>query len=245
MGISNKMNYLKETKMEIKNAIIEKGINISDTDTFRSYANKINSISNSNDGNMDEYFYTTLDGQAGYLFNRLLKKIPFMIHTSNITDMSNMFIRCIELTTLDLSSFDTSKVTNMHHMFNQCSKLATLDLSSFNTSKVTNTSSMFSVDMELKTISGILDLIKVTASYNISQMFSYCTNLETVNIKNLNTSGLDVSACTKLSHDSLMYLINNLVETTTTKSITLGTDNLAKLTDEEKAIATNKGWTLG
>jgi hypothetical protein len=26
--------------------------------------------------------------------------------------------------------------------------------------------------------------------------------------------------------------------------VTMGSTNLAKLTDEEKAIATNKGWTL-
>ena len=29
-----------------------------------------------------------------------------------------------------------------------------------------------------------------------------------------------------------------------TYTLTLGSDNLAKLSDEEKAIATGKGWTL-
>ena len=50
--------------------------------------------------------------------------------------------------------------------------------------------------------------------------------------------------CTALSHDSLMSNINNLKTDTTTKILTLGATNLAKLSDEEIAIATNKGWTL-
>ena len=37
--------------------------------------------------------------------------------TSHVTNMSNMFLRCSLLTTLDLSSFNTSYVTNMNQMF--------------------------------------------------------------------------------------------------------------------------------
>ena len=49
---------------------------------------------------------------------------------------------------------------------------------------------------------------------------------------------------TALTHDSLMSIINNLATVTTTQTLTLGSTNLAKLSSEEKAIATNKGWTL-
>lgn len=45
------MNYLQETKEQIKNAIIEKGIEITEADTFRSYASKINSINSGIDIN--------------------------------------------------------------------------------------------------------------------------------------------------------------------------------------------------
>lgn len=42
--IDNKINYLKETKELIKNALIVNGADIKDEDTFRSYADKINNI---------------------------------------------------------------------------------------------------------------------------------------------------------------------------------------------------------
>ncbi len=42
--ISLKLKYLNGTKTLIKDAILEKGVSVSDTDTFRSYADKIQSI---------------------------------------------------------------------------------------------------------------------------------------------------------------------------------------------------------
>ena len=43
--ITDKLNKLAETKSAIKTAIVNKGVSISDTDTFASYADKINTIS--------------------------------------------------------------------------------------------------------------------------------------------------------------------------------------------------------
>ena len=45
MSIINKLQYLNETKNEIKNAIRDKGVEILDTDIFRNYPNKISQIS--------------------------------------------------------------------------------------------------------------------------------------------------------------------------------------------------------
>lgn len=42
--IADKLEYLNDTKTEIKEAIVNKGQSIADTDTFRSYADKINKI---------------------------------------------------------------------------------------------------------------------------------------------------------------------------------------------------------
>lgn len=43
--VNDKLNKILSTKTEIKNAIIEKGVDVSDLDTFASYADKIRSIS--------------------------------------------------------------------------------------------------------------------------------------------------------------------------------------------------------
>ena len=42
--VENKTEYLLETKNQIKNAIINKGVSVDSSDTFRSYATKINQI---------------------------------------------------------------------------------------------------------------------------------------------------------------------------------------------------------
>ena len=42
--VADKLNYLKETKIAIKNALIEKGVEVADSDTFRSYAQKVADI---------------------------------------------------------------------------------------------------------------------------------------------------------------------------------------------------------
>lgn len=42
--ISDKLTYLEGTKSAIKDAIVAKGVAVSDSDTFRSYADKIDKI---------------------------------------------------------------------------------------------------------------------------------------------------------------------------------------------------------
>ena len=57
--------------------------------------------------------------------------------------MDFMFSKCSELTSLDLSSFNTDKVTNMQFMFNSCTSLSELDLENFNTKNCASFTSMF------------------------------------------------------------------------------------------------------
>ena len=64
-------------------------------------------------------------------------------NTSQVQDMSSMFSGVFNLiTTLNLSSFDTSKVRYMTSMFSGMPNLTTLDISNFNTSQVINMSYM-------------------------------------------------------------------------------------------------------
>ena len=55
----------------------------------------------------------------------------------------------------------------------------------------------------------------------------------------------DISHSVLLTHDSIMNIINKAANVTKNpQTLTFGSTNLAKLTDQEKGIATNKGWTL-
>lgn len=66
----------------------------------------------------------------------------------------------------------------------------------------------------------------------------------------LKTTGtLDISHLTQLEHSSLLLIINGLYDyvaagSSGTRFIKLGDVNLAELSDEEKQIATDKGWTI-
>jgi len=53
----------------------------------------------------------------------------------------------------------------------------------------------------------------------------------------------DISS-TRLVHDGLVVLLNDLKSVTTTQTLTMGSEKLALLSDAEKKIATDKGWTL-
>ena len=78
---------------------------------------------------------------------------------------------------------------------------------------------------------------------NMSGMFSNCTSLKSILMTRIKVS-FDISASTKFEESDLVTILNNLETVTNTKTLTMGSTNLAKLSDEEKAIATNKGWTL-
>ena len=149
--------------------------------------------------------------------------------------MSSMFYYCDSLTTIP--SIDTSKVTDMGSMFYGCKSLTSIPL--LDTSNVTRMSSMFEYCSSLTTIPQ-LDTSKVG---EVSYMLAGCRKLTNVGgFKNLKV-GLDLSDSPLLTHESLMNVINNLASVTN-KTLSLGETNLAKLTDEEKMIAINKGWVL-
>ena len=73
-----------------------------------------------------------------------------------------------------------------------------------------------------------------------------CPKLTVVELGQGYKQGLNLGCCTKLTHDAIVAALNALTDLTgvTSKKLILGSVNLAKLTDEEKAIATNKNWTL-
>ena len=175
----------------------------------------------------------------GYMFSNCenLTTIP-QLDTSNVTYMSCMFFRCSHLTTIPL--LDTNSVTTMQMMFNYCSNLTTIP--SLDTSNVTSMDRMFARCSSLTSIPS-LDTSNVI---RMSLMLSGCSNIEYIHLLNISTD-LSIIDCTKMEKEAIVEVLNNLKDLTgsTSRRLTLGSTLLAKLTDDDKAIATNKNWTLG
>ena len=162
-----------------------------------------------------------------YMFGgcRKISTIP-LLNTSSVNKMKGLFSGCRSLTTIP--QLDTSNVTTVYDLFAGCVKLESLPLLDF--SNVTDTSYMFSSN---------------PTSY--PQPYPNLTDLG--GFKNLKVSLYGLDGMPNLTVQSLMNVINNLYDfvgngESTTRTLQLGTTNLNKLTAEQKAVATNKGWVL-
>ena len=109
------------------------------------------------------------------------------IDTSEVTSMRYLFNRC-NLTTLDLSTFDTSNVTDMYGMISYCEALTNLNISSFNTENVTNMQAMFSNCKALTSLD--LSHFNTSSVTNMQHMFSDCRALTNLNISSFDTSNV-------------------------------------------------------
>lgn len=78
---------------------------------------------------------------------------------------------------------------------------------------------------------------------SMSNMFSNCSELKEIHMTGMKVS-FDIHYSTLFTREALLEILNNLASVTSTQTLTMGSTNLAKLTDEDKAIATNKGWQL-
>jgi hypothetical protein len=69
-SIREKIEYLERAKSSIRNSIIAKGVAVAETDTFRSYADKIDSIKGtSHTTPTNSYEERTLAGKMAYLID--------------------------------------------------------------------------------------------------------------------------------------------------------------------------------
>lgn len=130
-----------------------------------------------------------------------------------------------------MPAVDTSNVTSFQNMFGDCSSLTTVP--QLDMSNATNIQGMFSYDSLLEDMGGFK---------NLGQ--SYSTGRQ----ENYTYYTLNLATARQLTHESLMNIINNLYDIASLgcnkQKLGIGETNLAKLTAEEIAIATNKGWNV-
>ena len=172
-----------------------------------------------------------VEGTNGYdMFSEYaFETAPALIGAEKLTSAMQMFYSSKYLKYVP--DFDTSNVTTMYSMFQYCPNLITVP--KLNASKVVIIANMFGNCSNLTNLGGL---------ENLGQAY------DTTKSANYSNYKLDLSYSNKLTHDSLMNVINNLYDIKSKgcnpQSLVLGSTNLAKLTSEEIAIATNKGFNV-
>lgn len=156
-----------------------------------------------------------------------------------------------------LGNLNMPLVANLDYMFNYCQINTIGDIIA---PVATNANEIFWTDT-IVTV-GDMYMPKASQSYFFDNSYNLttCGKLTfkdysssnfygTNNIENFGgMAGLavsfDFSAMTKLTKQSLINIMNEAATVTGGQVLTFGSANLSKLSDEEKAIAINKGWTL-
>ena len=170
--------------------------------------------------------------------NTSLKELPAYLDFQPFTSMYKMCYGCTALTYV--RQLETENVTDMMWAFYGCSSLLKID--GLITENIKSATSLFHGCSSLHTISHPLDFSNVTSQLDTT--FTSCKQLSYVRFSGTINVDVYMNGCPKLSVDSLLSLLNALAEEVTSKKCKIGSTNLAKLTDAQKAIATDKGWTL-
>ena len=153
------------------------------------------------------------------------------------SDCRSVFSNCNQLK--EIPFMDISMCTSMDYMFCECHTITTIP--ALNTSRVTSILRTFENCLKLKSLPE-LDFSNVT---DTTWSFNSCSSLTDLGGFIGLKVRIDLSACTALTHDSLLNVINKAADVTASpKTLTLGGTNLLKLSDAERGIATSKGWTL-
>ena len=148
--------------------------------------------------------------------------------TSNwaVTSLSSTWGSCYSLTSLDLSGWDTEnwEVDTLSSTWSGCASLVSLDLSGWDTT-----------GWEASSVSAIFNNLYSIINLQLPQnFFSFYTGTSSIAIVNSNL----------LTRASILSIFNSLPTISGSKTIQIGSTNKNKMTAEEIAIATNKGWTV-
>ena len=190
-----------------------------------------------NFGNETQYSYKFMgEGWTDKVFRPKYNITPLGVyqtfHKSNITDLKGILEKQGVI-------LDTSNATNCSQGFagSTITRIPVLDCR-----KMTSFTAPFNGCNNLTYIEKLI----LTDGFDLGSSLAYLPALTSITIEG--TIGANCNVLyTPLSHDSLMSMINHLKDygtTGTTHTFTLGSTNLAKLTDAEKKIANDKGWTL-
>lgn len=179
--------------------------------------------------NLTGMFNTTLQPNISYMFSNCwgLTEID-KINIKGAAHCDSLFLNCRNI--ISVGEMDTSNVISISSMFESCDSLKTVP--ALNTSNVLDAEDVFRYCDELEDFGGFINL-------GMERKFHDATG-QTV----------DFHSCKKLTKQSLLNIINNLYNRLgnygddAIRPISFSYESILLLSDEEKAIATNKGWEI-
>lgn len=203
---------------------------------------------------------------SNFCYNRTdLTKVP-NINVTNSLNCRSMFYGCNNMSGKVV--LDSPKVESFNNAFQLCEKVTEISIKTdsctqlgyafavnygllekvtlTDTSKVTSWVAAFNHARNLHTIEGDLTIANTD---NTSVIFNYCGALKNIRFKYIGVTktNLSFASCSNLTVESLLSILNALSDNSaidTTYTVTLGATNLAKLTDDQIAIATAKNINL-
>lgn len=136
---------------------------------------------------------------------------------------------------------DTSKSTSFNYMFASSGVSQIPELSTINASVLNST---FYGNSHLHTIEKLI--LKSDGTQSFQSAFHNCSSLANIVIDGVIGKSLDIRY-SPLTRDSLMSIINHLKDRSadtsgSTYKLTIGSNNIAKLTADELKIIDDKGW---
>ena len=154
----------------------------------------------------------------------------------------NIFYRCPNLLSVEKEFFDFSTATTFTYACSECPKLEIFE--DVGLGVVPSLTYAWFYCTKLITI----EVVRCNEATTFNRTFDRCDSLENLIIEGIiGQNGFNVQWC-PLTHDSLMSIINALKDnsgTDTWKVINLGSENIAKLTEQEIEIMANKQWEYG
>ena len=220
----------------LKEAIAAKGVAVPDGTKLSGMASLVEQIETTPMPNYPRASFSGDDAKS-IVVPKLL-----VVDLINASNLRNFFNSCASLTSVTLPDGFGQNATSVDSFFYSCSKLTSVNLPVGFGQKAQTIVSTFNGCTSLTSVT-LPDGFGQNAT-NTTGLFHNCTSLTTITGNPRFKVSLNLSACTQLTHDSLMVVINGLQTVTTAQTLTLGTANLAKLTEDEKKVATDKGWAL-
>ena len=186
------------------------------------------------------YTMTQADGSS-FFADMDLGNATFYLHNGSIMSNCASIFRRSKLRRLFIDSVGSS--TYIDFAFSADSEDHSLEeIGLFDTSKVT---SIYGFVMERRNLKIIPAFDMSALTFSNEADFYHLDSCTAFLAKGMKMP-LWLNSLSSLGHDAILEIFNNLgtVDKTAGITLTLGSDKLALMSDEEKAIATGKGWVL-